>query len=209
MNISANPSRRFTAFARAGVIVGAACLALAACSPETSAVIEPPLAGSTIGGEFELVDSAGETVRWGDFAGKYRIVYFGYAYCPDICPTDMQRMVQGLGQFAEAEPEKAAKIQPIFITIDPERDHGAVLKEFTSAFSDDVIGLTGTPEQIADAASSFKVFYSRGETAPGGGYLMDHSNVVYLFGPDGEPIATLPTDQGADAVTAELTLWVD
>ncbi|MFU7528721.1 SCO family protein [Qipengyuania sp. ASV99] len=209
MNISANPSRRFASLARAGLIVGAACLLLAACSPEPSAAIDPPLAGASIGGEFDLVDSEGKAVRWGDFAGKYRIVYFGYAYCPDVCPTDMQRMVQGLNQFAEAEPDQAAKIQSIFITIDPERDHGAVLKEFTSAFSDDVIGLTGTPEQIADAASAFKVFYSRGETAPGGGYLMDHSNVVYLFGPEGEPIATLPTDQGADAVTAELALWVN
>lgn len=185
-------------------------LMLLACGAEPAAeIIEPPLAGATIGGEFELVSSAGETVHWADFDGKYRIVYFGYAYCPDICPTDMQRMVQGLNQFAEAEPEKAAQIQPIFITIDPERDTGEVIDEFTSAFSDDVIGLTGTPEQIAAAAATFRVYYSRGETATGGGYLMNHSNIVYLFGPAGEPVATLPADEGADAVATELTKWVN
>jgi len=187
------------------VVLPAALLA-SACSEAVP--VEPPLAGADIGGEFELANPAGETVRWADFDGQYRIVYFGYAFCPDVCPTDMQRMVQGLNQFADAEPDAAAKIQPIFITIDPERDTAEVVDQFTSAFSDDVIGLTGTPGQIAAAAKAFRVFYQKGEETPGGGYLVDHTNIVYLFGPEGEPIATLPTDEGADAVTAELAQWV-
>src|SRR5690348_18100143 len=74
---------------------------------------DPPLAGAAIGGPFELTDSAGNMVRWSDFDGKYRIVYFGYAYCPDVCPLDVQRMMKGFAQFQKAEPERAAQIQPI------------------------------------------------------------------------------------------------
>jgi protein SCO1/2 len=154
------------------------------------------------------VNKDGQTVHWADFAGKYRIVYFGFTYCPDICPTDVGRMVHGLNAFAKAHPDLAAKVQPIFISIDPERDTPQVVGEFAAAFSDNLIGLTGTPEQVKAAADTFRVFYSRGEDTPGGGYLMDHSAIVYLFGPDGEPLATLPTDQGADAVAAELAKWV-
>ncbi len=201
MNIHANPSRILTA------AIAATALALTACSGAVD-YGEPPLAGADIGGDFALTDKNGETVAWSDFAGQYRIVYFGFAYCPDICPTDMQRTVQGLEAFTAAEPELGAKVKAMFITIDPERDTPEVVGEFANAFSKDLIGLTGTPEQIADAASKFRVFYAKGEESEAGGYLMDHSRIVYLFGPGGEPLATLPADQGAEAVTQELAKWV-
>jgi protein SCO1/2 len=185
----------------------AGALALSGCDAFAPAP-EPPLAGAAIGGDFALTNSKGETVRWGDFAGKYRIVYFGYAFCPDICPTDMQRVAQGLKVLKAEDADKAAKITPIFITIDPERDTRQVVGEFAAAFSPDIVGLTGTPEQIAATAKTFKVFFAKGEPVEGGGYLMDHSNIVYLFGPDGAPLATLPVDQGPDAVAAELDKWV-
>ncbi len=169
---------------------------------------QPPLEGADIGGEFTLTSSTGETVRWSDFAGQYRIVYFGFAYCPDVCPTDVQRFTQGLRMFAEDSPELAANVQPIFITVDPERDTPEVVGEFTSAFSDDLIGLTGTPEQIKEAGDAFRIYYAKGEEQPGGGYLIDHTNITYLFGPEGEPLATLPTDLGAKAVADELGKWV-
>jgi protein SCO1/2 len=184
-------------------------LALAACGGASQPAADPPLAGAAIGGDFALTGSKGQTVRWADFAGKYRVVYFGYTFCPDVCPTDMSRVAQGLKALKASDPAKAGKIVPIFISIDPERDTQAVVGEFAAAFSPDIIGLTGTPEQIAAAAKAFKVFYEKGEPQPGGGYLVDHSNVVYLFGPDGAPIATLPTDQGGDAVAAELARWVN
>jgi protein SCO1/2 len=185
----------------------AGAFSLAGCGASAPAE-EPPLAGAAIGGDFALTASDGRTVKWGDFKGKYRVVYFGYAFCPDVCPTDMQRVAQGLKVLKGQDPAKAAKIQPIFITIDPERDTQKVVGEFAAAFSPDIIGLTGTPEQIAATAKAFKVYYAKGETTPGGGYLVDHSNITYLFGPDGAPIATLPTDKGADAVAAELAKWV-
>jgi protein SCO1 len=184
----------------------AGALAVAGCNAAAPPA-EPPLAGAAIGGEFALTNSAGATVRWDDFAGKYRVVYFGYAFCPDVCPTDMQRVAQGLKQLKANDPALAAKIVPIFITIDPARDTPKVVGEFAAAFSPDIIGLTGTPEQIDAAAKAFKVFYAKGNAVEGGGYLMDHSNVTYLFAPDGAPLATLPTDQGGDAVAAEIARW--
>lgn len=197
---------------RSSLLTVAAATLLASCNvaagPQQPPLTEAPLAGADIGGPFELTSSAGETVKWSDFDGKFRIVYFGFAYCPDICPTDMNRIARGLAEYEKTHPELAQTIQPMFISIDPERDTPEVVGQFTSAFSDDIIGLTGTAEQIKQAADHFKVFYSRGENQPGGGYLMDHSNIVYLFGPTGAPLATLPTDQGPEAVAAELAKWV-
>jgi protein SCO1 len=187
-----------------------ALLALAACSaaPAQPPLDQAPLAGATVGGDFALTGADGQTVRWGDFAGKWRIVYFGFTYCPDICPTDMSRMVQGLNLYAKDEPQLAEQVVPIFISIDPERDTPEKVGQFTAAFSDKAVGLTGTPEAIKAAADDFGVYYSKGEASEGGAYLMNHSNIVYLFDPDGKPVAMLPTDQGAEAVAAELAKWV-
>jgi len=179
---------------------------LAGCGSERA---PPPLDGAQIGGQFELVDSQGKTVRWSDFDGRYRMIYFGYAYCPDVCPFDVQRMMQGYAQFSEGEPELAAQVQPLFVTIDPARDTPEVVGEFTSAFSKDLIGLTGTPEQVDKAAKAFAVYYNKGEAGPDGkGYLMDHSRQAYLMGRKGEPIALLPVEQGAEQVATELRKWV-
>ncbi len=179
-------------------------LALAGCDKPD---VPPPLAGAAIGGPFMLTDKAGSTVRWADFAGKYRMIYFGYTFCPDVCPLDVQAMMQGYAAFELAEPERAARLQPIFVTIDPARDTPAVIGEFTGAFSPKLLGLTGTPEQIAAAAKAFAVYYARG-TETSGGYLMDHSRVVFLMGPQGEPIALLAADKGGKALAAELETWV-
>jgi protein SCO1 len=188
----------------------ACLLSLAACgsdktSPEAS---DPPLAGADIGGDFNLVDQNDNPRNWADFNGRYRIVYFGYAFCPDVCPLDVQSMVKGLALFGKQDAALAAQIQPIFITIDPLRDTPSVIGEFTRAFSDDLVGLTGTPEQIKKAANAFAVYYKKGEDSPGGGYLMDHSRAAFLMGRDGQPIALLPVDQGPKAVAAELGKWV-
>lgn len=182
-------------------------LLLLACQSELPAA-EAPLAGAAIGGPFELTDSAGKTVRWSDFDGRYRMVYFGYAYCPDVCPLDVQRMMRGFAAFKASQPAMAAQVTPIFITIDPERDTPAVVGEFARAFSDDLVGLTGTPEQVAVAAKAFVAYYEKGETNSEGGYLMDHSRTATLFGRKGEPIALLPVDLSPEAVATELEKWV-
>ncbi len=182
--------------------------ALAACAPRSEAPpAEPPLAGAPIGGPFTLTSATGETVTWKDFRGKYAIVYFGYAYCPDVCPTDMQRTAQGLKVLSERNPGLGAKIQPVFISIDPERDTPEVLAEFTSAFSDDLMGLSGSPEAVKAAADAFRVYYKKGEETPGGGYLVDHTNIVYFFDPSGQPLAMLPTREGPAAIADEIEKW--
>jgi len=177
---------------------------VAACGPAA----EPPLAGTGIGGQFELVDKSGKTVRWSDFNGKYRMVYFGFTYCPDACPSDLARSGKGLQQFEQEHPDLGAKVQPIFISVDPERDTPAVVGEFAANFHPRLIGLTGTPAQVEAAADAFKVFYEKTPPGADGQYMVNHSTVTYLFGPKGEPLATIPTDQGPDAVAAELEKWV-
>jgi protein SCO1/2 len=186
----------------------AVALSLTALVSSCGEPLEPPLAGSGIGGPFELTDSTGKTVRWSDFKGKYRIVYFGYTYCPDACPTDVARMSQGLTLFEKKYPELGTRIQPLFISVDPERDTPKVVGEFAANFHPRLIGLTGTPEQVKAAADAFKVFYELGPKDNNGAYMVNHSTVTYLFDPDGKPLATLPTDQGPDAVEAELETWV-
>ncbi|RJY09884.1 SCO family protein [Aurantiacibacter aquimixticola] len=184
-------------------------LALIACESEPAQdAAPPPLYGSAVVGGFDLVGSNGEPVSDKDFAGRYQMVYFGYAYCPDVCPFDVQRMVQGYNQFAEANPQLADDVQPIFITVDPERDTPEVVGEFAANFSDNLIGLTGTPEQIEAAAANYFASYSKGTETSEGGYLMDHSRSGYLVDREGQPMALLPVEQSADAVAAELEKWV-
>lgn len=186
-----------------------AALLLAGCNPATQpSQGEAPLAGAALGGDFTLTGEDGKPVSWKDFAGKYRIIYFGYAYCPDICPTDVQRAMAGLKKFEAEQPELGAKIQPLFVSVDPGRDTPAVLTEFTANFHPRLIGMTGDNTTLEKVAKDFGTTFSRGETQPGGGYLMNHYGYTYLFGPDGEPITMLPTDQGPDAVKAELDKWV-
>ena len=181
-------------------------MTLGACG-DASAPQPPPLEGAAIGGPFTLVASNGKTVQWSDFNGRYRIVYFGYTFCPDACPMDVANMMLGYDRFVKVEPNSAAKIAPIFISIDPARDTPARVGEFTAAFSPKLIGLTGSPEQVAAAAKGFGVFYGKGKETPGG-YLMDHSRAAYLMGPKGEPIALLPVDKGPADVASELSRWV-
>src|SRR3546814_196753 len=114
------------------------------------------------------------------------MLYFGYSYCPDVCPLDLQKLMQGYRLFEKKDPARAAKVQPIFITIDPQRDTPQVLKNYVSAFHPKLIGLTGTPDEIAKVAKDFAVYYEKaGEDEH---YLVDHSRSPYLMGPDGKPL---------------------
>ena len=185
----------------------ALALGLAACSPGNPAA-DAPLAGAAIGGDFMLLDKAGRVVRYSDFNGMYRIVYFGYTFCPDVCPMDVQHLMQGYHQFARDHAALGAKVQPIFISIDPARDTPRAVGEFTANFGSELIGLTGTDAQVGQAAKAFAVYYQKREGATPGSYLMDHSRAAYLMGPDGKPIALLPAEKDGKAVAAELERWV-
>ncbi|WP_066560717.1 SCO family protein [Croceicoccus bisphenolivorans] len=190
----------------------ALALALAACGSGGDAsqpdLATAPLAGAAIGGDFTLSDKDGKPVRWSDFAGQWRIVYFGYTFCPDVCPVDAAAIGQGLRAFEKEQPELGAKVTPIFVTVDPERDTAEVVGEFAANFHPRMVGLTGTPEQVAAAAKAFVVWFDKGEPTENGGYLVNHTNQTVLFDPDGKPIALLPTDMGGKAVGEEIAKWV-
>lgn len=167
---------------------------------------EPPLAGANIGGPFTLVDQNGRQVSDRDFRGRYRIVYFGFASCPDVCPTDLATIGQAMRRLEKSDPALAAKVQPIFISVDPERDTPARLKEYAAAFHPRIVALTGTPQQVAGAAKAYAVYYNK-VPADNGEYQVDHYRVVFLMDPEGKPIAMLPHEKGAEAVAAEIERW--
>lgn len=196
------------------MILGAGLLALmAACNPAPdgglSANAEPPLAGAKIGGGFTLTNQDGGKTSDEEFKGQYRIVYFGYSYCPDVCPIDLANLMLGLKQAEKADPALIKKVQPIFISVDPERDTPAVLKQYVSAFHPRLIGLTGSAEEIASVAKKYLIIYDIRNDEGSTEYLVDHSRQAYLFGPDGEPLALLPFDGTPQDVADEIARWVN
>jgi protein SCO1/2 len=179
-------------------------LVLGACSSSSA---PPPLEGASMGGPFTLTDQDGRRVSDRDFAGKYRLVYFGYTFCPDVCPVDMQVIGAGLRRFEAQDAARAARVQPIFISVDPGRDTPPVLRQFVAAFHPRMIGLTGSEAEIARVAREYRIFYERGEASPGG-YMVNHTRIAVLYGPEGQPITIIPHDQGPEGVAAELGRWV-
>lgn len=193
---------------RAALALAAAALMLSACGKAPDAAA-PPLAGAALGGPFSLADQDGRAVTDHSYDGRYRAIYFGYTFCPDVCPTTLAKLMQGYRAFAAKAPAAAAKLVPIFITVDPDRDTPAVLKQYVAAFGSGLQGLSATPAETAKVARAYGTYYKK-QPAPNGasGYLMDHSSQAILFGPDGKPIALIPADQGADAVADTFAQWV-
>ena len=188
----------------AGVILIAA-IALGARSLIVAAP-ESPVASSrampTIGGPFTLTDHDGRAVTDADFHGRYMLVYFGYTYCPDVCPTSLQVMTDALDLLGA----KADAVTPVLITIDPERDTAELLRDYVANFHPRTVGLTGTPEQIAAVAKAYRVYYAKAEQE--GTYLMDHSSIVYLMGKDGKFLThfshNTPADKMAEGIRRHL-----
>jgi protein SCO1/2 len=194
-----------TRFPRFRPLLVSLALALGACS---GAVEEPPLEGAAIGGPFTLTNQDGRQVSERDFAGKYRIMYFGFTHCPDVCPTDLAVIGQALRRIEKSDPAKAARVVPVFVSVDPERDSPAALKEYVAAFHPRLVGLTGTPGQVAAMIKSYGAYGAKEEPESGDNYNVNHSRLAELIGPDGKPIALLPYEKGAEAVAAELERWV-
>lgn len=182
-------------------------LAAAACSPDAPAPERPPLEGARIGGPFRLVDQNNRPRSDRDIPG-WRVIYFGYTFCPDVCPVDMQNLGAGLKALAASDPARAARVTPVFVTVDPARDTPAVLRQFVSAFHPRMVGLTGSQGAIDAAAKAYGVYHAKGEPTTNGGYLVNHTRQAYLMSPDGKPIALVPTDQSPQAVADTLRKWV-
>lgn len=170
-------------------IPGAAAPALTEPSTETtveSAVVTPaapqdmPVAGTPVGGAFTLTDFNGQTVTEASWPGQYKMVFFGFSYCPDICPAGIEKMSAALKNLGS----DAAKVQPLFITIDPARDTPEKLKEFFTNYEGNFVGLTGTDEQIRHVKNVYKAYAAKVPGASPDAYLMDHSAYVYFMSPD-------------------------
>lgn len=192
---------------RRPILVLAALILLIAAGIGTYAWMSRALHGpqgsgiALVGGPFSLVDQDGRKVTEKDFLGKYMLVFFGYTFCPDVCPTELQVMSAALDQLgAEAD-----RIQPVFVTIDPARDTPEVLKAYVANFNPRLMGLTGTPQQIAGIAKAYRVFYAKaGNSTASTDYLMDHSAIIYLMGPDGRFVKHMAYTTDAAKLAAEL-----
>jgi len=154
----------------------------------------------SIGGPFTLVDQDGRTRSSADFRGRFMLIYFGYSYCPDVCPTTLALMGDAL---AKVDP-KGTRIVPIFITIDPERDTAKRMKTYVRSFGPQFVGLTGDVKTITKVAADYRVYF-RKHPLEGGNYGMDHSSVIFLMGPDGKFVGYWDdTAIGPDKLAEEL-----
>jgi protein SCO1/2 len=151
-----------------------------------------------IGGAFRLVGQNGQPVSNTDFPGKYLLVYFGYTSCPDMCPTGLQSISRAL----DTLKADADKVQPLFITVDPLRDTPQRLKEYDSAFHSKIIGLTGTPDQIANVAKEYQVYYEKGDGDQD--YEVEHSSLIYLMDPEGNLVTTFDEEVDPKLIVAAL-----
>lgn len=158
-----------------------------------------------VGGPFTLVNDAGETVTDETFRGRYMLIYFGFTFCPDVCPTELGIMSAALDQLGE----KAEKVQPLFVTIDPERDTPEVMSRYVTLFHPRLMGLTGTPEQIAGIAKAYHVFYRKAEDESSTDYTMDHSSIVFLMGPDGEYLKLFPPQTPPDKMAEAIASYIE
>lgn len=150
-----------------------------------------------IGGPFTLVDHTGRTVTEATLAGRWSLIYFGYTYCPDMCPTSLSVMTQALDAL---NPAVAGKVTPVFVTVDPERDTVEQLALYHESFHPGFLMLTGTPEQVRTAAKAYRVYYRRAESDSATEYLMDHSSITFLMNPDGDYV----THFGHDATPGDM-----
>ncbi len=156
---------------------------------------------SVVGGPFTLVAGDGRTVTDRDFRGRYMLVYFGYTFCPDVCPTSLNTVAEALDRIGPL----ADRIQPLFVTVDPKRDDKDAVRQYAAAFGTRVIGLTGTEEQVSAAARAYRVYYREHRTGPGpNDYSMDHSSILYLMGPDGRFITPIRAEQPPEDIAAVL-----
>ncbi len=153
---------------------------------------------AAIGGAYELTAADGQTVTDRSFAGRYRLIYFGYSACRDICPTTLNEV----GRAMELLGDRASSIQPLFITVDPEHDTPEVLRSYLSAFTPRLVGLTGTPVQIHRVQQEYWLASTIHPNTNGRGYVVDHGSVLYLMGPEGHYVAPIRADEtGAEMAT--------
>jgi cytochrome oxidase Cu insertion factor (SCO1/SenC/PrrC family) len=180
----------------AALVVAAATPLPAHESPPSAAELMDDLMwGRTpVGGPLDLVDQTGRKRTDADFRGKLVLLYFGYTYCPDVCPTDLMAIAAAVDQLGPAGDE----VQPLFVTVDPERDTVEQLAGYVGAFHPRLIGLTGAPEQIRELALAYKAYYAKVPAADAADYAIDHTGFIYLVGRDGKYLGFFPPGTSPD-----------
>jgi cytochrome oxidase Cu insertion factor (SCO1/SenC/PrrC family) len=164
-------------------------------APSAAELMDDLMWGRTpVGGSFDLIDHVGRRRTDLEFRGKFLLLYFGYCCCPDVCPTDLMAISDAMDLLGVA----SGKIQPIFITVDPERDTVEHLADYVTAFHPSLIGLTGTPEQIRKLALAYKVYYAKVEAPDGSDYAIEHTGFIYLIGRDGRYLGFFPPNTSAE-----------
>jgi len=158
-----------------------------------------------VGGAFALTDHTGAWRTERDFLGKWLLVYFGFTYCPDVCPTDLQNIGLAIDQLGTA----GNKVQPVFVTVDPERDTAAHLAEYLQMFHPRMIGLTGDTAAIRAAAEAYKVYYDKVPSERGDEYNVDHTAFIYLMGPDGKYLGFFPPGTAPERIAETLRKQID
>ena len=151
----------------------------------------------SIGGPFALTDQDGRTVTSDSLKGKPTLIYFGYTFCPDVCPTSLLLMETAVEQLGADTPKK---VNLVFITVDPERDTRELIKGYVSNFGSTFIGLTGPPADVAAAARAYRVYYQKVPGKDGGPYLMDHSSIVYLLDRNGRFVTHFTHEAKAETI---------
>jgi protein SCO1/2 len=169
------------------LVAGVIAAALAYMLTPTPAPRNHITGSSQIGGPFDLVDHTGKKFTEANLLGHYSVIYFGYTFCPDICPTELQTLSAALDLLP---PEILAKVQPLFITVDPERDTVDVMARYVKAFHPKLTGLTGTKDEINIARKAYLIYAAKAQQQGSGGknYLMDHVSLIYVMGTDGKNI---------------------
>jgi protein SCO1/2 len=178
-------------------VLSAPLAATEATDPSPEELIGGLLSGrAPVGGPFELTDQTGHRRTDADFHGKLVVLYFGYTYCPDVCPTELQSISLALDKLGAA----AEAVQPVFISVDPERDTPARLAEFVASFHPRLIGLTGSLADIKKTAIAYRTFFAKNDATAPGEYSVDHTGFIYLVGQDGRYLGFLPPGLAPDAI---------
>jgi len=160
-----------------------------------------------IGGPFTLTDHTGKKVSDSDYRGRSMLIFFGYTYCPDVCPTELSTIAEAMDLLG---PAKASQIQPLFISVDPNRDTPEVLAEYVTQFHPSIVGLTGTDAEIAEVAKSFRTYYARAKGSEGDDdYTVDHSATTFLMGPNGQFETTFSYGTPPETMAKALEKFID